>query len=303
MFEDWTPEKAWFLGVFVGDGNLYAKNGTYRISAAGCESTMTRWASLLSEDVRPMEFKRAPGTYQAYVDSKKLVRWFGEKLGITGPKHDSIPWPKGMPDGCIPHFLRGVWDSDGSLSFEASGQPAAGLAMNADGFVRRVLDVLVKNGATKVSVVEGVGKNTNLRYVKWRSNPAVHVANYLYEDAPESLRNEDRWKIYQQFLEWEKSKFDLCECGAVQQREGKCVKCWYAARPNKTGEGTVCACGKSPILAKGMCTACYNRERRSKSSYVRKSTGTCACGKAAYRKGMCDACYGRDRRKVLSLAK
>ena len=145
LFESWSPEKAWFLGVFYGDGNVYSSKGTHRVSASGCASTMHRWAALLSEDVRPMEFKRAPGTYQAYVDSKKLVAWFTSELGICGPKHDSLEWPEILPGEYVVHFLRGVWDSDGSLYYDVNKQecgtyryPAASLTMNAEAFVRRV---------------------------------------------------------------------------------------------------------------------------------------------------------------------
>ena len=33
----WTPARAWWFGIFCGDGNSYDKDGTYRVSAAGSE--------------------------------------------------------------------------------------------------------------------------------------------------------------------------------------------------------------------------------------------------------------------------
>jgi len=61
----WTPEKAWFLGVLWGDGNVHRNpaHGTYRVSVCGSHSTVMNWIRLLAPHKTPQEFKRSPGTF------------------------------------------------------------------------------------------------------------------------------------------------------------------------------------------------------------------------------------------------
>ena len=292
----WSAEKAWWWGILLGDGNVYenTKTGDYRVSAVGSASTSQRWGALIVPDRKPQAFKRAPSVYQIYVNDKEMVQWFKTEHGICGPKTENLPWPKDLPDEFLRPFLQGLWDSDGYISIY--DRRAHGSKGNPEVIqVREALERVA--GGSRVAVIRGKGRYKKNRKIVYSSASAFKVLDYLYPDAPEHIRNEDRIEMYQKACELRSSIQDArCPCGEPVKMEGHCRPCWWAQTPNTTGGDTVCACGISPILAKGMCTACYNRVRRAKSSFVRKSTGTCACGKSAYRKGKCDACYSKDRR-------
>lgn len=302
LLNGWSPERAWFLGVLYGDGNVHRGRKYYRVSASGSESTTRRWVALIAPHKEPKPFKRSPTTYQAYVDSKELVEWFEDHMAICGPKHDSLVWPEGLPEEYKVHFLRGVWDSDGSLCVDnrrprqGNPSPVAKLGMNAKDFVRRVRKELEQAVGVDRIKVSPYRRQWGLKY---RGKAAIQVADYLYADAPEHLRNEDRYKVYLEMRKmWGERQEARCKCGGKVKTDGLCAACWYGQRPYKTGEGTVCSCGKAPVLAKGLCTACYNRKRRSSSSYRRPTNGVCSCGNAAFRKGMCDRCYSAERRRL-----
>lgn len=303
LLEKWSAEKAWFTGVLYGDGNVFRGDRYSRVSVCKSYSLAYRWIQLIYPGREPQELKLSPGTYQAYVDSVDLVSWFEREMGICGPKSDSLEWPEGMPTELDVHFIRGLWDTDGSLGIErrrrkrarGNDAPLASLSMNAGDLVRTVRSRLEAN--VEVGRV-AITRDKRVRGIGYSGSPAMKVANWLYANAPEHLRNEDRFKKYQEMCSlWESIRGALCECGEPARKEGLCARCWYKRRGSKTGKGTVCSCGNSPVLAKGMCSACYNRERRAKASYRRAANGTCACGKTAYRRGMCDKCYSADYRR------
>lgn len=299
----WSPEKAWFLGALYGDGNVYrGGNSDYRVSICGNLSTVSRWLRLLDPDKQPQEFKRSPGTYQGYVNSKVLVEWFASELHICGPKADSLVWPEDLPPELMWHFVRGLWDTDGSLGFSRHAgysEFKVRYSSNTQGFVERVYVELQR--ALDLSDVAILQERKQFR-VQYSGANALAVARFLYGEAPVHLRNETKTEIYLDAVQQYEQRLNAkCDCGAHATHEGLCQRCWWDRHGRSTGEGTSCVngCGK-PILAHGLCSACYTRGWRSQEGWVRKSTGLCECGKAAYRRGMCDACYSRERRAMLA---
>jgi hypothetical protein len=306
LLNNWSPEFAWWLAVLYGDGNVYRQenNGDYRITVVGSWSTTTRWLRLISSEPRePKTVKHSPGTFQAYVNSKTLVEWFEKERGICGPKSSSLVWPEDLPLELRVHFLRGLWDTDGSLSIwdarahriKSNPQFKTRYGSNTKSFVYRVRSEL----ESLVSVPRVVVENDRGQYrVNYSGSSGFLVADLLYRDAPEHLRNEDRMQVY---LEADKIRDIVddsnCPCGRTATHEGMCQRCWWENHGRTTGPGTTCknGCGK-PVKAHGLCVACYTKTVRSLDGWTRKSTGTCSCGRPAYRKGMCDACYSRERR-------
>jgi len=291
-----TPERAWWLGVLLGDGNVYQTRSNARVTVVGALSTVSRWLALVAPDKEPKEIKRCPGTYQGYVDSKVLVEHMRATYGLGGPKTHTLPWLE-VPDDVRVHYLRGLWDTDGELSIErrpkgkGNDSPKARFGVAPKPFVLRASEALTEACGARAAAArleKGVWR------ISYAGRSAMQVADYLYGGAPEHLRNEDRYGVYQQMVALrEQLELAECErCGAPAQREGYCVRCWYALRKR------ACACGKFPTKALGMCQACYSRHLRSLPGYVRRSTGTCSCGEPAFRRGLCDACYSRERRAV-----
>ena len=307
---NWSAEKAWFLGVLYGDGNVYMNqaSGDYRVSACGALSTTTRWLALIDASRTPKEFLRSPGTYQAYVNDKELVEWFDREMNICGPKSASLVWPKDLPSEFERDFLRGLYDTDGSLFIELrrrkKGQgndyPRTKFDSKCESFVihlRSRFEYLL--GVERVAIEKALKKHSVWYTLKYGGAPAMKVADYLYSSYPLHLVNDDRVEAYKRLCFLRDHIADQeCACGRPVTHEGRCQKCWWANHGTKTGVGTVCStpdCGKL-VAAKGLCTTCYNRLRRADPSYVRKTTGTCSCGGVAYRKGLCDRCYTAARR-------
>lgn len=265
LLDSWTPELAWWLGALYGDGNVYRGKADYRISLVGSLSTTRRWLALIRPGAVPREFKHSVGTYQAYVNSKVLFEWF-ERRGVSGPKAHSLAWPNDLPQEHKVHFLRGLWDTDGSLSIHPrkphKGNPEvkARFSTSTESFIVRVREELrVQLGVGHVAVCP---PDRGVYVISYSGSAAMEIADALYRDVPEHLRNEDRYQVYLRMVALRDQIQDMtCPCGRPATHEGRCQRCWWELHGRKTGAGTVCSCGK-PILARGLCSACYTRQRR-----------------------------------------
>lgn len=262
------------MGTTYGDGNVFSGDGNYRTSIIGSPSTTTRWLALISSAARaPYEIKTSPGTHEAYVYSKEVVEWW-QARGICGKKSHDLEWPSDLPAALYVHFLRGLWDTDGSLGIErrrAKGRvgndaPLASYSSACEGFVHVVRERVVELvGVEPVKVVRMKkverGKTFWQFGVKWASAPAMKIADALYGAAPPHLVNEDRLVVYAEMVAFRAGLAAArCACGGVVQKQGQCAACWYAARPPKNSLAP-CACGAAAVK-RGLCSACYHKDRR-----------------------------------------
>lgn len=319
LVDTWTPEKAWFLGALWGDGHIYASQGTYKIGIASPHQMVERWLHLVEPDKEPQKIKNAD-SYQGHCYSKELVEWFANTYGLQpGPKSDKLFWPHDMPAELNVHFLRGLWDTDGCLFIERR-DPARGkdvavalYSSNSTDFVETVRAKLAELGVSGGSVCTGITGNTTLKYAG--VDNAHGVAQLLYADAPEHIRNELRYEKHLEFERLLSAQEERCPCGNFVRAEGLCWECWR----NKNGLARVrkmegpCPCGKLRIMAQGLCSACYSRKRRGEQKegvWVEKRDRAriageglvckeCAAPKVLA-KGLCSPCYQRQRLATLS---
>lgn len=266
----WTPESAWFFGILLGDGNVYRHKKYSRVSVCGSLSTVTQWMDLLAPGKVFSEFKRSKGTYQGYVDSRQLVEYFEFRWGLVGPKCENLPWPEDLPADLLVHFMRGLWDSDGSLSIYdrrahgKQGNPEfkARFGVKDKQFVERVRAELEQ--VLRLDRVVVSKENKGGWRVSYSGSPAMRVADWIYSTGSNPV-NEDRIKVYSRMCAIRQQvETCLCACGqALPWKDTLCRRCWWGKHGRTTGPGTVCPeCGKRDIKAKGLCLPCYKRARR-----------------------------------------
>lgn len=317
FLDTWTPELAWWLGLLYGDGNVYVGGGDYKVSLIGNYTTATRWLALSSPEVRPYEIKRSLGTFQAVINSRPFTEKCMGRFGFDGGrKAHKLVWPTALPKELELHFLRGLWDSDGSVTgrenlIRVSKRQAyldlvSRYASMCAPFVAQVRDKIEGwVGVERVAITEDNREGDLCYAIKYTGRPAVQVSTLLYQGAPEPIRNERKYDVYLDMARLQEERdAQRCACGAKVVKEGKCNTCWWGTWREGQPPLGACACGK-PVRYReaGKCVACYSKQQRALPGYMRPSSGTCACGKSAYRKGMCDACYAGERRKAQKLAK
>jgi len=283
FFDDWSDELAWWLGLTLGDGNVHRGKKYYRVSLCGTFETTSRWLALFAPERRPMEFKNSPGTFQATVDSKQLVELCESQFGMVGPKADSLPWPVSLPKKHRRAFIRGLWDSDGSLSVDMREGRRGGpccrakyttathdFAVQLQKLVRTCIPSMSDVKVSRWTTPLGKFKTQRTWYsFVWNGLNAWRLARWLYRDAPEALRNEDKYNAY---LRFEALRGEEYERRIIVERRMKkhraenaarLAEFWSDGQPLKDGADKVCKqCGSLQLKAKGLCESCYKKEWR-----------------------------------------
>lgn len=300
LFEHWSTKKAWFLGLMLGDGNVYQKYGNNRVSIVCNLDTVSKWQTLVSPDSEIQQ--RTPNAWEAYLYSKELTDWFAT-IGIVGEKATNLKFPDWVPEQYMSHFIRGLIDTDGSIRIEKrrkkNGNNTLNLSFSAKNkdFCTAVRDKNLQYVSVDPVVIINNKKKINNVIHTWHSfkfsgAPAMKICEWLYQDSEDAIRGLSRYETYINYVNWQKSF--VCPCGQQAWSDYLCQTCWWKKRAEDNPKAP-CKCGK-PVMAKGMCSACYTVERRKTPAGARKSNGMCLCGSQAYRRGMCDKCYSREYR-------
>ena len=307
----WTPELAWWLGLMYGDGCVHRSYKTNRL-LFGCSdrTTTEKWRALICPDSGTQEGEN--DFLLAYVDDKALVEWFASR-GVVGEKAATLEWPEYLPREYCVEFLRGLWDTDGSVTIEdrKKQRERSGVKCGNDtliasftasnrSFVSRVLEEIIGAcGVGRVAVCKNIKVKDGKVYIwhsfKYSGAQARIICDVLYGNSPEALRGNDRYIHYDNYLKILETR--VCACGKPSWSDEFCQNCfwknWRKENPRET-----CGCGK-PVDARGMCLTCYKRDRRRRKPGIdHKPNGTCECGADAFRRGFCDRCYAREYRKL-----
>lgn len=182
----WTPASAWFWGLWFGDGWIRRKqcclSGNAEVlgkvkAASGCRGVLTR----------------GNNCYTLHLGGAWLSDHVQDLFGISpGRKARVLRWPQVPPD-MMHHFVRGLWDSDGSFWLER-GRLFSGYASASKNFLESFSDILVDYvgiGHRNVTaqrhgmfIIRLAQKNTRL------------LGEWMYKGSDERLRDESRYLLW-----------------------------------------------------------------------------------------------------------
>jgi hypothetical protein len=139
-----TELKAYILGLIAGDGTVSRKRVTLYANAQDKESVeLFKQALVLTAFITDDE-----GCYSVRVNSTKIVRDICHVLRIEpGSKHIMLTMPE-LDDDLMWHFIRGLIDSDGSVSDPNKGctSPRCKLTSNSKALLSELKDFCLKYG-------------------------------------------------------------------------------------------------------------------------------------------------------------
>lgn len=191
-----TEEKAYWLGYFVGDGNVQSGcrqrvylGSTYYSVPESFKIFLGASHSITTHNHNPKPY------YRIAVENEDLVADL-KSHGVGPKKTFETRMPKSVPQHLVRHFIRGLLDAEGFISLcrqteskhrnlQVSLYGSYGLMVD----VKDYLDSEFPEGGCKVTKAATI---YSVRKSGWR---AQKIAEYLYEDA----------SIY---LEYKKLKLD-----------------------------------------------------------------------------------------------
>ena len=266
----WSSEKAWWLGVTFGDGYSDNRKGRRRVVLVGGDlDLLEKWLRLTAAS-NPIR-QRSDRCWSVEVGDQELTTYL-ESYGMNGKKGDSLRWPLDLPGEFFGDFIRGLWDTDGSVQRQKGVQGRADLLRLS---FSNKSEFLVRGIATHVPFELAVSTFTKKQgrykdYLYWTvllgGREAETFFEWLYLKTPTDLYAARKRQVGLDFLEWAKVNTSLCErCGREVRASKLCHHC-----KRIRWEGVCCAeCGSEEVIAKGLCRACYQKQwKQARASWT-----------------------------------
>lgn len=202
-----TEEKAYVLGWMYADGNI--NKSTWRIQIADLDilekiKEIVKYKGEIADVPPPKKFPHRKVQYVMNVCRKKMVDDLA-KLGVMSKKSLIIKFPSEdqVPKHLLGHFLRGVFDGDGSITERAQGGFSVSLA-STQGF----LDEMVKLFKSDFHIYERFPEreSTSRSMLSGKKSTVFEFLDYIYKDATVYL--DRKYKPYKEFLQWYKDHPD-----------------------------------------------------------------------------------------------
>lgn len=187
-----NEEKAYFLGFLYADGNNDEKNYSVAINLQERDKELLEKFSKLINQDKPLTFikKRKPtqnNLYKLIINSKIMSKKLSE-LGCVQRKSLILKFPtnKQVPRYLMKHFLRGLWDGDGSFCY----YPVKGTnryqmttcVVSSKTFCLKLKPYLEKEIGVHFSMIRT--KNSSTKYIQTSGMKQCMVfLDWLYDDA------------------------------------------------------------------------------------------------------------------------
>lgn len=192
FFDVWTPASAWVLGLVFGDGHVHHDPTAYnyQTTLAGTEQVCRAVALVLGHASGPKPHSSA-NCWLLRWSSKYMVTSLGERFELCGSKARRLKFPE-VPEEAMPHFVRGLWDSDGGWRVKG-GYVSAYYVSASEGFVQALqllLQEKARPSSSRLDVLRTVlnGKNFVSYRLSLSADGSRRLIKWLYHDSTAALR-------------------------------------------------------------------------------------------------------------------
>lgn len=187
VFDIITPESAYWWGFIYADGNVNREKTLVVGLKASDRSVLEKLKIFLQSESPIRESmttlsngKSYPRVTISFTDRHLAARLI--ELGIVTHRTDTWKIPANLPKDCESHFIRGLFDGDGSIDFN-SGQPRVRICGNKD-LIEWLWKTMHENNAVNEIGITLIHKKSGLRYfIKNGRYVVLPIIDFLYRDA------------------------------------------------------------------------------------------------------------------------
>lgn len=197
-----TPDKAYFLGLLYADGSNFPIDSKGKewyhiiLSLSGDDdvSVLTTFRRYLKTDIPirkiiPSNPKHKP-IYRLTICSKHMSQQL-EKLGISKGKTYNATYPDFLNQQLHSHFIRGVFDGDGSISIQTNRPCAASFDITTASNVSKGIANIISSYdlADHMHLISDKRSPSILHIQFSRVEQILKVMDWLYKDCKDLYMN------------------------------------------------------------------------------------------------------------------
>jgi hypothetical protein len=196
-----SPVKAYWLGFFIADGHIQKDETKASLISKDLE-VIKKFKSAINSDHainNNINYdKRTNKTYKSFsiqVSSRRFVSNL-IKQGVTNSKSVWCPFPH-LQDEFYPHFIRGMFDGDGSICF-VNGKIRISL-IAANGIIHPLQDYLIEKLKFSKTALSQNCHNPKAKQKKLHVSRAKDIERFLefiYQNASEEILLSRKFNIY-----------------------------------------------------------------------------------------------------------
>lgn len=201
-----TPAKAWMVGLIFGDGCIHRDNGGITLVSADADIP----PKIAAITGGTPNLRKYMGKYpHIYMYQRKLWTDLQSEFGLCPNKSKVIRWPENMPDEMLPHFMRGLIDSDGCWSHKGAGRFAHLLQFLYTSVSREFIVGLEHCLRSKLSLppvkvrsfaITGFASSTIsdsiATGIRYSHNASVTLGVWAYKDSTPATRNDRKFQTW-----------------------------------------------------------------------------------------------------------
>lgn len=203
-----TPDKAYFLGWLYSDGNNYMVSNTVTIALHKCDKAILETLASYFASNYPIKQYKSRSTVILRFNNRHTSETLLDK-GLLPKKSLILKFPSKnqVPENLHSHFIRGVFDGDGSINTDKKNTYRFCITGTLD-IVSSIQEILINNlflNKTKI------GKGRNCYSVVYHGNKQVKkIYDWLYKDCNDLYLKRKKEK-FETLVSYGDAKTILCK--------------------------------------------------------------------------------------------
>lgn len=200
FFEEWTPESAYIFGFIAADGHLFYESGKENKNALQFE--IADYDSDILEKIKKVLQFEGPicytkrNTVKLQLSNKKIINDLIEKGMPKENKTSLLSKPIDLPDHLVKHYIRGLFDGDGSVYQNGATDIRYQLlgTLKLLTFVKEKLPCDCSN----ITIRNRAGDGANVHCFQTGHRKAKIILNWMYKDS--TIHLDRKYNKYKEIL-------------------------------------------------------------------------------------------------------
>lgn len=197
FFDTWSKELGWFVGVVLSDGHVSNMPNNKFVRIKMCDrDVIEKLGTLTDYKLNILEFdskeEKHSASFTISFNGRKIWDFFTD-LGMDNNKSTTAFLPD-IPEQHFNHFVRGVFDGDGSIYLTEKNYPYASIC-GTKKVVYGLADIL--------GIKHNIHKYSDVTFsVQYTGKRAIEFLNFIYKDSQNIIRMDRKYDKYKKALKY-----------------------------------------------------------------------------------------------------